>query len=83
MQAHAQTWPMNVSPQAPLRVTTFLMNTLAGMEGAHAAFAFTSGMAALANMTRLLKAGDEVLCNADIYGGMYRLLSKVVLSSDR
>lgn len=50
---------------------------VAGMEGAHAAFAFTSGMSALACMTRLLKAGDEILCNADIYGGMYRLLTKV------
>ena len=54
-----------------------LETLVAGMEGAHAAFAFTSGMSALANMTRLLKAGDEILCNADIYGGMYRLLTKV------
>ena len=23
------------------------------------------------------RAGDEILCNADIYGGMYRLLTKV------
>jgi len=28
-------------------------------------------------MTRLLNSGDEILCNADIYGGMYRLLTKV------
>ena len=54
-----------------------LETLVAGMEGAHAAFAFTSGMSALANMTRLLKSGDEILCNADIYGGMYRLLTKV------
>eukprot|EP00960_Hanusia_phi_P036007 752091-Hanusia_phi.AAC.2 len=47
------------------------------MDGAHAAFAFTSGMAALSCMTRLVKAGDEIICNADIYGGMYRLLTKV------
>ena len=51
-----------------------LEKLVAGMEGADAAFAFTSGMSALANMTRLLKAGDEILCNADIYGGMFRLL---------
>ena len=56
-----------------------LETLVAGMEGAHAAFAFTSGMAALANMIRLLQAGDEILCNADIYGGMYRLLSKVAV----
>ena len=56
-----------------------LEKLVAGMEGADAAFAFTSGMSALANMTRLLKAGDEILCNADIYGGMFRLLSKVAV----
>ena len=56
---------------------TALECLVAGLEGAHAAFAFTSGMAALACMTRLLNAGDEILCNADIYGGMYRLLTKV------
>ncbi|EKX44816.1 hypothetical protein GUITHDRAFT_157916 [Guillardia theta CCMP2712] len=54
-----------------------LEKLVAGMEGAHAAFAFTSGMAALSCMTRLVKAGDEIICNADIYGGMYRLLTKV------
>jgi len=56
---------------------TALEILVAGMEGADRAFAFTSGMSALATMTRLLKAGDEILCNADIYGGMYRILSKV------
>ena len=45
-----------------VRVCTYTL----GMEGAHAAFAFTSGMSALANMTRLLQAGDEILCNADV-----------------
>mmetsp|Transcript_33332 Transcript_33332/g.74716 ORF Transcript_33332/g.74716 Transcript_33332/m.74716 type:complete len:414 (-) Transcript_33332:53-1294(-) len=54
-----------------------LEKLVAGMDGAHAAFAFTSGMAALSCMTRLVKAGDEIICNADIYGGMYRLLTKV------
>mmetsp|Transcript_63946 Transcript_63946/g.133295 ORF Transcript_63946/g.133295 Transcript_63946/m.133295 type:complete len:414 (-) Transcript_63946:567-1808(-) len=54
-----------------------LETLVAGMDGADRAFAFTSGMAALSCMTRLLKSGDEILCNADIYGGMYRLLTKV------
>lgn len=47
------------------------------LEGAHAAFAFTSGMAALAAITRLLKSGDELLLGEDIYGGMHRLVSRV------
>ncbi|MFN9898266.1 MAG: PLP-dependent transferase, partial [bacterium] len=33
----------------------------------------------ISNMMSLLKAGDEILCNADIYGGMYRILSKVAV----
>jgi len=59
---------------------TALETLVAGMEGSNcdAAFAFSTGMAALGAMTRILKAGDEILCNADIYGGMYRLLGKVV-----
>ncbi len=47
---------------------TALETLVAGLEGAHAAFAFTTGMAALNCMTRLLECGDEILCNADIYG---------------
>jgi cystathionine beta-lyase/cystathionine gamma-synthase len=40
-------------------------------------------MAALSAMTRILQPGDEILCNADIYGGMYRLLTKVVARSGK
>eukprot|EP00038_Savillea_parva_P014266 m.10468 g.10468 ORF g.10468 m.10468 type:complete len:1026 (+) comp2750_c0_seq2:148-3225(+) len=44
------------------------------VEHAQAAFAFTSGMAALTAVTRLLSPGDEILASKDIYGGMHRLL---------
>ena len=43
----------------------------------YAAFAFTSGMSALMTMTRLCQPGDEILIGSDIYGGMYRFLTKV------
>jgi cystathionine beta-lyase len=56
---------------------TALEKHVAMLEGAHAAFAFGSGMAALAAVTRLLRAGDELLVGEDIYGGMHRLVSKV------
>ena len=56
---------------------TALEKQVAMLEGAHAAFAFGSGMAALAAVTRLLKAGDELLVGDDIYGGMHRLVSRV------
>jgi cystathionine beta-lyase len=56
---------------------TALEKQVAMLEGAHAAFAFTSGMAALSAVTRLLQAGDELLVGDDIYGGMHRLVSRV------
>ena len=56
---------------------TALEKHVAMLEGAHTAFAFGSGMAALAAVTRLLRAGDELLVGEDIYGGMHRLVSRV------
>ncbi|GBG29388.1 Cystathionine gamma-lyase [Hondaea fermentalgiana] len=45
------------------------------LEGTDArSFAFTSGMAALTAVTRLVKPGDTILACQDIYGGMHRLL---------
>eukprot|EP00440_Ansanella_granifera_P053424 gb/GFBE01057914.1/.p1 GENE.gb/GFBE01057914.1/~~gb/GFBE01057914.1/.p1 ORF type:complete len:601 (+),score=106.27 gb/GFBE01057914.1/:1-1803(+) len=55
---------------------TALEKHVAMLEQAAAAFAFASGMAALHTVTRLLKCGDEVLANEDIYGGMHRLLTQ-------
>jgi cystathionine beta-lyase len=57
-----------------------LQNQIAQLEGGGPgarAFCFTTGMAALAAVTRLLAAGDEVIVNDDSYGGTYRLMSKV------
>ena len=56
---------------------TALEKQVAMLEGAHAAFAFSTGMAALCAVTRLLQAGDELLVGDDIYGGMHRLVSRV------
>ncbi len=52
--------------------------TLASLEGGCGALAFASGMAATHCVTMLLEAGDHVVAGADIYGGTYRLLHKVV-----
>ncbi|PSC71575.1 cystathionine beta-lyase [Micractinium conductrix] len=57
---------------------TVLERQLAVLEGAERAFAFSSGMSALAAVTRLLKAGDHVVAGDDLYGGTSRLLSRVV-----
>eukprot|EP00808_Paulinella_micropora_P002508 g72122.t1 len=51
-----------------------LQDTVAKLEGANYGMAFTSGMAALTAVLRLLKPGNIVLCSKDIYGGMHRQL---------
>jgi cystathionine gamma-lyase len=55
-----------------------LERTLASLEGGSAALAFSSGMAAIHAVTMLLQAGDHLVAGADIYGGTYRLLHKIV-----
>lgn len=55
---------------------TALEKHVAMLEQAAAAFAFASGMAALHTVMRLLKHGDQVIANEDIYGGMHRLLTQ-------
>ena len=47
------------------------------LEGGYAGFAFGSGMAALTAVLSLLHSGDRVLISSNVYGGTFRLLSKV------
>merc|ERR1719253_407425 len=60
---------------------TALEKHVALLEQAAAAFAFASGMAALHTVMRLLKCGDEIIVNEDIYGGMHRLLTQDCIHS--
>ena len=55
-----------------------LETTLASLESGTAALAFSSGMAAIHCATMLLRPGDHLLTGADVYGGTYRLLHKIV-----
>lgn len=50
---------------------------LAALEGGDAAFAFSSGMAAIGTVLETLDAGAHVVCMHDLYGGSYRILEKV------
>ena len=53
-----------------------LEESLAALEGAEAALALSSGMAAMTSaMLSLVRAGDEVLGSAALYGGTLRLVS--------
>jgi len=50
---------------------------LAALEGAAHGLAFASGMAAETTLITTLQAGDHVVCGRDVYGGTYRLFTKV------
>jgi cystathionine gamma-lyase len=52
--------------------------TIADLEGGVGGLAFASGMAATHCAMMLLSSGDHVLAGADIYGGTFRLLHKVL-----
>src|SRR5690606_7106883 len=54
-----------------------LEGCLAALENGKFGLAFASGMAATDTVLRLLKPGDEVLTGDDLYGGSYRIFTKV------
>ncbi len=54
-----------------------LQDCLAGIESGHAAFAFSSGMAAIGTVLELLEAGSHVIAMHDLYGGSYRIFERV------
>lgn len=56
---------------------TALEENLAALEGGRCGLAFASGMAAANAVMNLLKAGDHVIAGNDLYGGTYRLFTKV------
>jgi cystathionine beta-lyase/cystathionine gamma-synthase len=51
---------------------------VASLEGGAHGLAFASGMAAEDTIMRLLKSGDHVVAGDDLYGGTYRLFSRVL-----
>ena len=50
---------------------------LAKLEGGHTGIAFSSGLAAIDAVVKLLKSGDEIIAVDDIYGGAFRLFTRV------
>lgn len=57
---------------------TALQNALAALEHGRHALAFSSGMAAIDTLFRLLRPGDHVISGNDVYGGTFRLFDKVL-----
>lgn len=56
---------------------TVLQSNLAALEKARHALAFSSGLAATDAVLNLLEAGDEIVAGNDLYGGTFRLFTKV------
>lgn len=54
-----------------------LEDCLAALEGAAHGIAFASGCAATTTLMHTLKTGDHVVCGDDVYGGTYRLFTRV------
>lgn len=54
-----------------------LEDCMAALENGNFGLAFSSGMAATDCVLRLLKPGDEVVTGDDLYGGSYRIFTKV------
>ena len=59
----------------PTRAT--LESLVAQLEGGSTGAAFSSGLAAIDAVVKLLSSGDEIIAVDDIYGGAYRLFEQV------
>jgi cystathionine gamma-lyase len=54
-----------------------LQNALAELENGKHGLCFASGMAAIDCIIKMLKPGDEVISTNDLYGGSYRIFTKI------
>ena len=55
-----------------------LERSMTRLEGGQAAYVFTSGMAAIDAMFRLLRPGDHTIVSQAVYGGVYRLTTQLL-----
>ncbi len=56
---------------------TALQNALAALENGSHGLCFSSGMASIDAVVKLLEPGDEVISTNDLYGGTYRLFTRI------
>ncbi|MCO6486868.1 MAG: cystathionine gamma-synthase [Phaeodactylibacter sp.] len=61
--------------QNPTR--SVLEKNLAALEEGRFGICFSSGMAAMDSIMKLLNPGDEIISTNDLYGGSYRLMTRV------
>jgi cystathionine beta-lyase len=58
-----------------------LENALASIENGAKGLAFSSGLAATDCLIRMFKSGDEIIAMDDLYGGTYRMFTKIFKDS--
>ena len=56
-----------------------LERTMAKLEGGQSAYVFSSGMAAIDAVFRLLRPGDHVVLSEAVYGGVFRLSTQLLV----
>ena len=56
---------------------TQLQNALAALENGTHGLCFASGMAAIDAVVKLFSPGDEIISTNDLYGGSYRIFTKI------
>ena len=56
---------------------TALQNNLASLENGKHGLCYSSGLAAIDAVLKLFSPGDEVISSNDLYGGSYRLFTKI------
>ncbi len=61
--------------QNPTR--SVLEKNIAALENGKFGRCFSSGMAATDSIAKLLEPGDEVVCTSDLYGGTFRIFTKI------
>src|SRR6476619_4139967 len=54
-----------------------LQKNMAALEMCNHALCFSTGMGSIDSVIKLLKPGDEVVSTNDLYGGTYRLFTRV------
>ena len=58
---------------------TAIEDSLAALENGTQGFAFSSGLAAIDCVLRTLNPGDEVIAGDDLYGGTYRMFTRLFM----
>src|SRR6516225_7898560 len=56
-----------------------LERTVAKLEGGQSAYVFSSGMAGIDAVFRLLRPGDHIVLSEAVYGGVYRLTTQLLV----